>query len=173
MSLAAACSLSCRSWPPNGAGAKTAHVLTFKLREGVRWHDGRPFTAQDVKCTWELLLDKAPEKLRLNPRKTGFDNIAELIPNGDYEITFNLKRPQPAFLTLLADGFSSIYPCHVSPNQMRQHPIGRSFQVRRIQAERVDQSDSQPRLLEVRAAVSRWHRIHHHQGPSDARNRAG
>ena len=35
-----------------------------------------------------------------------------------------LKRPQPAFLALLATGMSPVYPCHVSPAQMRQHPIG-------------------------------------------------
>ena len=35
-----------------------------------------------------------------------------------------LKRPQPAFLALLASGMSPVYPCHVSPAQMRQHPIG-------------------------------------------------
>jgi peptide/nickel transport system substrate-binding protein len=29
--------------------------LTFKLRHGVNWHDGKPFTAADVKCTWDLL----------------------------------------------------------------------------------------------------------------------
>src|ERR1051326_8127398 len=29
--------------------------LTFKLRRGVKWHDGKPFTAADVKCTWDLL----------------------------------------------------------------------------------------------------------------------
>jgi peptide/nickel transport system substrate-binding protein len=44
--------------------------------------------------------------------------------NGDYEVTFYLKRPQPAFLMLLASGNSPIYPCHVAPAQMRQHPIG-------------------------------------------------
>src|SRR4051794_2399617 len=33
-------------------------------------------------------------------------------------------RPQPAFLALLASGMSPVYPCHVSPAQMRQHPIG-------------------------------------------------
>src|SRR5215468_5881972 len=38
--------------------------LTFKLRSGVKWHDGKPFTAKDVKCTWDLLLGKASEKLR-------------------------------------------------------------------------------------------------------------
>src|SRR5437588_8625114 len=45
--------------------------LTFKLRQGVKWHDGKPFTAADVKCTWELLLGGGgSEKLRVNPRKT-------------------------------------------------------------------------------------------------------
>src|SRR5881227_1207787 len=32
--------------------------LTFKLRQGVKWHDGKPFTAADVKCTWDMLLGK-------------------------------------------------------------------------------------------------------------------
>jgi peptide/nickel transport system substrate-binding protein len=35
-----------------------------------------------------------------------------------------LKRTQPAFLALLASGFSPVYPCHVPPRDMRQHPIG-------------------------------------------------
>src|SRR4029077_8037053 len=30
--------------------------LTFKLRSGVKWHDGKPFSAADVKCTWDMLL---------------------------------------------------------------------------------------------------------------------
>ena len=34
--------------------------LTFKLRQGVKWHDGKPFTAKDVKCTFDLLQGKAP-----------------------------------------------------------------------------------------------------------------
>src|SRR5919205_327136 len=33
--------------------AKT--TLNFKLRQGVKWHDGKPFTAADVKCTWDML----------------------------------------------------------------------------------------------------------------------
>ncbi len=31
----------------------------FKLRQGVKWHDGKPFTAADVKCTFDLLLGKS------------------------------------------------------------------------------------------------------------------
>ena len=43
--------------------------LTFKLREGVTWHDGVPFTARDVVCTFDLLAGKGREKLRRNPRR--------------------------------------------------------------------------------------------------------
>src|SRR4029077_19975123 len=68
--------------------------LTFKLRQGVRWHDGKAFTAADVKCTWELLLGGGTEKLRVNPRKTWYLNLDKVTTNGDYEATFHLKRPQ-------------------------------------------------------------------------------
>jgi peptide/nickel transport system substrate-binding protein len=44
--------------------------------------------------------------------------------NGDFEVTFHLKRPQPAFIALLASGFSPVYPCHVLPRDMRSRPIG-------------------------------------------------
>jgi peptide/nickel transport system substrate-binding protein len=98
--------------------------LTFKLRSGVKWHDGKPFTAKDVQCTWNLLLGKASDKLRINPRKAWYRNLDSVTTSGDLDATFHLKRPQPAFLTLVAAGFSPIYPCHVAPAQMRQHPIG-------------------------------------------------
>ena len=98
--------------------------LTFRLREGVKWHDGKPFTAKDVQCTWDLLTGKSSEKLRINPRKAWYRNLEEVTANGDYEVTFHLKRPQPAFIALLASGYSPVYPCHVSPRDMRSHPIG-------------------------------------------------
>jgi peptide/nickel transport system substrate-binding protein len=98
--------------------------LTFQLRRGVTWHDGKPFTAQDVKCTWDMLSGKTTEKLRLNPRKAWYRNLQEVSANGDYEVTFHLQRPQPALLALLASGWAPVYPCHVSPRDMRSHPIG-------------------------------------------------
>src|SRR5260370_5288875 len=101
---------------------KTA--LNFKLRQGVKWHDGKPFTAKDVKCTWDMLQGKTADKLRLNPRKPWYLNLEEVVTNGDYEVTFKLNRPQPAFVSLLASGFSPVYPCHVPQRDMRQHPIG-------------------------------------------------
>jgi peptide/nickel transport system substrate-binding protein len=98
--------------------------LTFKLRDGVKWHDGKPFTAADVKCTFDLLTGKAKEKLRLNFREPWFFNLEEVTTNGNGEATFHLKRPQPALLSLLASGYSPIYPCHLSPPDMDTHPIG-------------------------------------------------
>ncbi len=101
---------------------KTA--LTFRLRQDVRWHDGRPFSPKDVKCTWDLLTGKSSEKLRVNPRKSWYRNLEKVTVDSDNQVTFHLKRPQPFFTALLASGASPVYPCHVSPAQMRQHPIG-------------------------------------------------
>jgi peptide/nickel transport system substrate-binding protein len=98
--------------------------LTLPLRAGVRWHDGKPFSARDVKCTWDMLTEQSPIKFRFNPRKAWWHNLAQVATNGDFEVTFELKRPQPAFLALLASGYSPVYPCHVAPADMRRHPIG-------------------------------------------------
>jgi peptide/nickel transport system substrate-binding protein len=106
------------SWNEDGT------ELTFPLRQGVKWHDGKPFTARDVKCTWDLLMGKVTDKLRVNPRKPWYSNLEEVTANGDDAVVFRLKRSQPSFLALLASGFSPVYPCHVPARDMRQHPIG-------------------------------------------------
>jgi peptide/nickel transport system substrate-binding protein len=99
-------------------------VLTFRLRSDVKWHDGKPFTASDVKCTWDTLLGKTSAGFRLNPRKAWYHNLREVTIIGDDEVAFHLNRPQPAFIALLAAGVSPVYPCHIPPAQMRQHPVG-------------------------------------------------
>ena len=108
------------AWSWNEDGTE----LMFPLRQGVKWHDGKPLTAQDVKCTWDLLQGKTSDKLRVNPRKPWYRNLEAVTTNGDYEVVFRLKRPQPAFVMLLASGLSPVYPCHVSARDMRTHPIG-------------------------------------------------
>ncbi len=110
-----------KSWAWDAGKTK----LTFKLQEGVTWHDGKPFTASDVKCTFDKVsgLD-AKSDLRKNPRKVWYHNLAEITTNGDHEVTFSLKAPQPSFLALLASGYSPIYPCHVNARDMRTKPIG-------------------------------------------------
>src|SRR5580693_1944352 len=106
------------------AWSEDGKELTFPLHQGVKWHDGKPFTAADVKCTWDLLMGISSEKLRVNPRKTWYLNLDRVTTNGDWEVTFHLKRPQPALLSLLASGWSPVYPCHVPARDMRTHPIG-------------------------------------------------
>src|SRR5207237_5983631 len=105
------------SWSEDGT------ELSFKLRQGIKWHDGKPFTAADVKCTYDLLTGKAKEKLRLNYREAWFQNIDSITTNGDSEAIFHLKQPQPALISLLASGYSPIYSCHVSARDLRSHQI--------------------------------------------------
>ena len=108
------------SWKWSEDGKK----LTFALQKGVTWHDGKPFTAADVKCTWDLLAGTAKENFKVNFRKGWYANVESVTANGDLEAVFNLKTPQPALLALLASGFTPVYPCHVSPADMRKAPIG-------------------------------------------------
>ena len=104
------------------AGDKTK--LTFALRDGVKWHDGKPFTAEDVKCTFDQVAELEGKKLRKSPRDAWYSNLAKVTTDGPLGVTFHLKRPQPAFIALLAAGWSPVYPCHVPQNVMRTAPIG-------------------------------------------------
>src|SRR5258708_9624804 len=42
-------------------------MLTFKLRQGVKWHDGKPLTPPHANCTFDTLMGKSPQKFRQNP----------------------------------------------------------------------------------------------------------
>ena len=153
------------SWNEDGT------ELTFSLRQGVKWHDGKPFTAKDVKCTWDLLTGTASEKLRLNPRKSWYANLQSLTTNGDYEVTFHLKRPQSSLLALLASGWSPIYPCHVSPRDMRSHPIGTGpFKFVEFKPNESIKVTRNPDYWETGAPVSRWYRVWDHQRDRDAQS---
>jgi peptide/nickel transport system substrate-binding protein len=109
-----------KSWSWNAD--KTA--ITFKLEEGVKWHDGRPFTARDVVCTFDMLTDKSAQKLRTNPRASWYRNLDRTTADSELEATLHLRLPQASLLSMLASGLTPIYPCHVSLAQMRTRPIG-------------------------------------------------
>jgi peptide/nickel transport system substrate-binding protein len=109
-----------KSWRWNDA--RTA--ITFTLEEGVKWHDGRPFTARDVVCTFDMLTDKSSQKLHTNPRASWYRNLDHASAAGEHEVTLHLRRPQASLLSMLASGMTPIYPCHVSMAQMRTRPIG-------------------------------------------------
>ncbi len=106
------------SWETKDDGRK----LVFKTRDGVKWHDGKPFSAADVACTFDLIL--TPEKLRRNPRSAWYGNVEKVTADGPSEVTFHLKQPQPSLLALLASGYTPIYPCHIPAADMRRKPVG-------------------------------------------------
>jgi len=99
-------------------------TLTFKLHKGVTWHDGKPFSAADVKCTWDTLSGKRDAGWRRTPRAAWYKNLDEVVVDADDQVSFRLKRPQPSFLMFFAGGWSPVYPCHVDGPTMRRRPIG-------------------------------------------------
>jgi peptide/nickel transport system substrate-binding protein len=109
------------SWAWSDGGKR----LTFKLRRGVVWHDGKPFTSADVKTTFDLVRGVLTDrKLRTNPRKLWYDNVQEIAVSGDHEVAFVLKRPQPGLISLLGAGVSPVYPAHVDPAELRTRAVG-------------------------------------------------
>lgn len=81
-------------------------TYTFQLRKDVKWHDGKPLTAEDVKFTFEKILDpKIGSRLNLV-----FQALKEAQATGPHTVVFKLKEPDPVFL---ANVWTGILPKHV------------------------------------------------------------
>jgi peptide/nickel transport system substrate-binding protein len=99
--------------------------LVFFLRAGVKWHDGRPFTARDVTFTFDLLREPAgTSKLRLNPRRDWYANVQAVEAVDAQTVVFRLGRPQPSLLLMLASGYTPIYAAHLPPASYRTGCVG-------------------------------------------------
>jgi peptide/nickel transport system substrate-binding protein len=100
--------------------------LVFFLRPGVKWHDGKPFSATDVKYTFDILREApdAPSKLRLNPRREWYANVEAVEAPDALTAVFRLKRPQPSLLLMVASGFTPIYASHVPAASYRTGCLG-------------------------------------------------
>lgn len=79
----------------------------IKLREGVKWHDGKPFTAEDVKATLELLVDPNFASWR----KTGHELVRDLTVVSPTEITWRMESAFAPYPSILASTF--ITPKHL------------------------------------------------------------
>ena len=69
-------------------------------------------------------MEKRNANWRKNVRKEWYQNLKDVSVNGPYEVRFTLERPQPSFMSMLAVGWSAVYPCHVDGRVMRQKPVG-------------------------------------------------
>jgi peptide/nickel transport system substrate-binding protein len=92
------------SWTASKDGLE----YTFALRPGVKWHDGHPFTAADVKFTFDQILDlKSGSRLR-----SDFAAIAGVALLDSLTVRFRLHAPFAPFLALL--GYNAgIIPAHL------------------------------------------------------------
>jgi peptide/nickel transport system substrate-binding protein len=80
----------------------------IKLREGVKWHDGQPFTSKDVIFSYDFLVKAG--------RANSLAAIDSMEPNGDNELTIHLNKPQPFFIS---EGLAATYilPEHIWKDQ--------------------------------------------------------
>lgn len=102
--------------------------LTFKLREGVKFHDGSPLTSRDIRFTW---LDRVKESLaggnKLDQANT-WKNITDIELAGDYAGTFRLSAPLTTAVPWLAFMANFVVPeAYIKSagiEQFRAKPIG-------------------------------------------------
>ena len=111
-------------------------TYTFTLRSGVRWHDGKPFSADDVVYTFKTILDpKSGSRL-----SSDFSAVKDVVAVNASTVRFTLSRPFSPFLILLGHN-AGILPKHLLEGKdlntfaafNRQNPVGTGpFKVSRV-----------------------------------------
>src|SRR5207244_6027984 len=94
----------CTEMPRPSDDGKT---YTFKIRDGIKWHDGSPLTADDVVASWEKIID--PPEGMTSARQSFFMMVDKVEASGPSTVVFRLKFPTTAFLPALADPYNWIY----------------------------------------------------------------
>ena len=92
---------------------------TFVLKKGVRFHNGRPFTADDVK----YVLDRARNPETKHPHAQNYQDIAGIHVRDEHTVTVSLKRANAMFIYNLARQGSVIYP-RETVEQQKSQPVG-------------------------------------------------
>ena len=88
-------------------------TYTFHLQEGVKWHDGEPFTAEDVKFTIEAIMDPANE----SENAPNYEDVESITVIDDHTIEFKLSAPNVAFLDYMT---MPILPKHLLEGENMQ-----------------------------------------------------
>ena len=110
-----------KSWTSSEDGL----TYTFKLQEGVKWHDGKPFTAADVVFTTSKFLPEVHSRARNN-----FSHLASVTAPDAATVVFKLKEPFAPFLGSFEVSSAPMVPRHIyegtdfKTNPANQTPIG-------------------------------------------------
>jgi peptide/nickel transport system substrate-binding protein len=97
------CDLCTEMPKPTDNGLK----YTFKIRDGVKFHDGSPLTARDVAASWSRII--SPPDGVLSARRGFFGMIDKVAATDDKTFVVTLKYVSGAFMPALADPFAYIY----------------------------------------------------------------
>lgn len=84
-------------------------AYTFYLRKGVTWHDGKPFTADDVVYSLTKLMD--PTRSTALSYMEGVKAVERI---GDYEVRVRMDAPSAAFLVMMTQAYTAIQPRHLA-----------------------------------------------------------
>lgn len=93
----------------NGGVSRDGHTVTYKLRQGISWHDGQPFTAEDVVFTWQTIMNRKTNVVS----REGYDQIASIDTPDKYMVIIHFNEYYAPFLHL----FSTILPKHILENE--------------------------------------------------------
>ena len=91
----------------------------FHLRRDVRFHNGKPLTARDVRYTFASLLSGQIKSIKTS----SYSLIASVEAPDDFTVVFRLKEPRASFLWNLTQGAIGIVP-EGSAEELARHPIG-------------------------------------------------
>jgi peptide/nickel transport system substrate-binding protein len=110
----------------NGGVSADARVYTFKLRRGVKWQDGVPFTAADVEFTWKVITD---QKLPI-PSRVVWADVTKVETPDSQTVRFTFAKPNLAFLGTVASDRGYILPKHlldgkdIVASEFNRKPVG-------------------------------------------------
>jgi peptide/nickel transport system substrate-binding protein len=90
-------------------------TYTFKIRSGVRFHDGSPLTSDDIKASYDRIIN--PPAGVSSVRKADYANFLVAAPD-PYTVVFKLKQPMAGVMQALASPFNCIY----SAAKLRENP---------------------------------------------------
>jgi len=96
--------------------AKDGLTYTFKLRKGVKFHDGSAFSSQDIKATYDRL--RAPPAGVRSVRQASYADVASIETPDPLTVVFRLKKQNASMLT----NFASPWDCVYSAAKLKQDP---------------------------------------------------
>ena len=92
----------------NGGLVEGGKVVRWRLKKGVTWHDGKPFTADDVVFTWEYARDPATAAVTIAVYKD-----ITVTKVDDYTVLVSFKQPTPFWATAFVAAEGMIIPKHL------------------------------------------------------------